>query len=331
MKKSTKIILLVLILLLAAGLGAGLFLMQREAESEVIENAGSSDNAVKPVTSITRGETEYPLKKRTDTVLILGTDRTENKPTNSEIESYYNFDLADFIVLLVFDHDAKTVAPFQVNRDTVCSVPWLAVNGIVGGHRTEQICFAHTYGSGKNDSCENTRNAVSGLLYNVPVDNYMAFTMDAVPIINDLVGGVTVTLEDDIPALGEDYVKGAKIRLNGKDALRFVRTRDTMYLDSNLTRQQHQRIYLTAFTAAAREAVKSNEDLAVDTFRAIDKFMCTDLTVNDISEIVDWLCEYEVLPVISPDGEVTQGEKFAEFIVDEASLWSCVESTFVKS
>ena len=331
MKKATKTILLLLIVLLVAGLGAGIFLVQKQAENEVIEGAGSSENAVKTITSLTRDGAEYPLKRRTDTVLIMGTDRTEDKSTNSDFEAYYNYDLADFIALLVFDHDAKTVTPLQVNRDTMCAVPWLGVNGIVGGHRTEQICFAHTYGTGKNDSCENVRNAVSELLYGVPVDNYMAFTMDAVPIINDLVGGVRLTLEDDVPALGEDYVKGANITLRGKDALRFVRTRDTLLLDSNLIRQKHQRLYLEGFTVAAREAVKDNEDLAVDAFKAIDRFMCTDLTVNDISAIVDQLCEYTVLPVISPDGEVKKGEKFAEFYVDEDSLWSCVKSTFCRS
>ena len=320
-----------LIVLLAAGLGAGIFFVQKQADSEVIEGAGSSENAVKAITSLTHAGSEYPLKKRTDAILVIGTDRTEDKSTNSEIEAYYNYDLADFITLLVFDHDAKTVTPFQLNRDTMCAVPWLAVNGIVGGHRTEQLCYAHTYGSGKNDSCENVRNAVSELLYGVPVDNYIAFTMDAVPIINDLVGGVRVTLEDDVPALGEEYVKGANITLHGKDALRFVRTRDTLLLDSNLTRQKHQRLYLAGFTEAAREAVKENENLAVDTFQAIDRYLCTDLTVNDISQIVDHLCEYTVFPVISPDGELVMGEKYAEFHVDDASLWSCVKSTFCKS
>ena len=331
MKKATKTVLILLIVLLAAGLGAGIFFVQQQANSEVIEGAGSSENAVKAIISLSREGNEYPLKKRTDIVLVLGTDRTEDKTTNSDIEAYYNYDLADFIALLVFDHDAKTVTPLQVNRDTMCAVPWLAVNGIVGGHRTEQICYAHTYGTGKNDSCENVRNAVSDLLYGVPVDNYIAFTMDAVPIINDLVGGVRVTLEDDVPALGEEYVKGANITLHGKDALRFVRTRDTLLLDSNLTRQNHQRLYLAGFTEAAREAVKANEDLAVDAFQAIDRFLCTDMTVNDISQAVDRLCEYTVLPVVSPEGELVMGEKYAEFYVDDDSLWDCVKSTFCRS
>ena len=77
--------------------------------------------------------------------------------------------------------------------------------------------------------------------------------------------------------------------------------------------------------------MKENENLAVDAFKAIDRFMCTDLTVNDISDMVNQLCEYEILPVISPEGEVIKGEKYAEFHVNDASLWSCVKSTFCKA
>lgn len=333
MKKPTNKFLIILIVILATAIGTGLFFVQKAINNEVIEGAGSAQNAVKAVTSIIHGGKVYRLKRNTDAVLVMGIDRSEDKSTNFEfeIEAYYNYDMADFIALLVFDHEAKTVTPFQVNRDTMCAVPWLGVNGIVGGHRTEQIALAHSYGTGKHDSCVNVRNAVSDFLYGVPVDNYMAFTMDAVPIINDLVGGVRVTLEDDIPSLGKEFVKGATVTLRGKEALGFVRTRDTRLLNSNLIRQNHQRIYLAAFAEAARNAVQGNEDLAVDVFKAVDRFMCTDLTVNDVSAMVNQLCEYTVLPVVSPDGELVMGERFAEFYVDDDSLWDCVRQTFCRA
>ena len=66
--------------------------------------------------------------------------------------------------------------------------------------------------------------------------------MDAVPLLNDLVGGVTVKLEDDIPQLGPAYRKGESVTLRGKEALRFVRYRDTSLLDDNLRRMGHHRL-----------------------------------------------------------------------------------------
>ena len=106
--------------------------------------------------------------------------------------------------------------------------------------------------------------------------------------------------------------------------------------ESNATRMAHQRLYLAGFTDAARAAAAKNQDLAVDAFKAIDRFLCTNLTVNNISEIVNDLCEYEILPVVTPEGTYTQSDLFveglehAEFHPDEASLWDCVRSVFCR-
>ena len=43
---------------------------------------------------------------------------------------------------------------------------------------TGQLALAHTYGSGEEDSCENTVLAVENLLYGVGIDHYVSLTMD---------------------------------------------------------------------------------------------------------------------------------------------------------
>ena len=240
----------------------------------------------------------------------------------------FNYNLCDFLVVLVFDHADKTITPVQICRDTMCDVPWISVNGITDGTEYQQIAYAHTYGSGKEDSCVNTRSAVSNLLCGVPIDNYFAFTMDAVPVLNDLVGGVTVKLTDDIPALGPQYVRGAEVTLKGKEALRFVRYRDTELLDSNLTRMAHHRLYLEAFTKASRTALEENEDLVTQAFKTLEPFLCTDLSLENISDIVRYIDEYELLPAVTPDGKYVMGLEYAEFLVEEDSLWECVRTVF---
>ena len=273
---------------------------------------------------------EYPLKRHLSTVLLIGTDNFVEDEEEFEYEMFYNMEMADFLIVLAFDHEAKTVTPFQICRDTMCQVPWLTVNGMVGGTRLEQISLAHSYGSGGKDSCINTRNAVENLLYGMLIDSYFSFTMDTVPLLNDLVGGVTVKLEDDIPALGPEYTAGASVTLRGEEALHFVRYRDLTQLDGNLNRMAHHRVYLDAFLGQSRRALEKDSDLAVKAFDKAERFLCTDLTVNNVSKIVDELCEYEVLPVVTPRGEYVAGELFAEYYVDDASLWDCVYSTFCR-
>ena len=328
-KKNMTPVLLALVILLAAGLGFMVWKVQRDADSEVIIEAGQSLHADHTSEYLTYQEKTYPVKRRMSSVLLIGTDNYVDDTKQNRIDAFYNYNQSDFLVILVFDHDNKTVLPLQVNRDTMCAVPWLTVNGMVGGYVTEQIALAHTYGSGKDDSCENVVQAVRDLLYQAPVDHYLAFTMDAVPVINDLVGGVTVTLEDDVPALGEEFVKGATVTLRGKNALTFVRTRE-LNLNGNMTRMNHQRLYLASFTETARAAAEKNQDLATQAFKAIDPFLTTNMTVNHISEIIDDLVNYEILPVISPEGELVMGEEHVEFYADDASVWECVYTAFCR-
>ena len=271
----------------------------------------------------------YPVKRGLESVLLIGTDNMMENEKPSKVEAFYNDGMADYLLLLVFDHNKKTVTPLQINRDTLCDVPWLSVNGLVGRYQELQITYAHSFGSGKQDSSKNTVNAVSGLLFGAPVDRYFTFSMDTVPIVNDLVGGVTVTLEDDIPALGEKYLKGATIKLKGKEALAFVRTRVHNRLDANVTRMSHQRLYMNAFAAQAKTKIEANPEFVVDAFEKVERFLNTDLSVEMVSHLVDNYYEYSVLPMITATGSYTQAEnRTAQFHADEDSLWNCVHTAF---
>ena len=328
MKKITRRLLLVLDIILVLVLIAGIRFIQRRTDEKEAEAVTEKDLSKRYTRTINIGEKSIPLKRSMSAILLIGTDNYIDDSKQNETEAFYNFNLADFLVILVFDHGNKTVTPFQICRDTMCDVPWLSVNGLVGGTEFEQITFAHTYGSGKDDSCVNTRNAVSSLLFDIPIDSYFAFSMDAVPVMNDIVGGVTVRLEEDIPALGPEYVRGASVVLRGDEALRFVRYRDTELLDSNLARMAHHRLYMEAFTDAARTALSKNEDLFLDAFKAAEPFLCTDLTVEQISDMVEDLNGYTVLPTVTPEGLYIMGDQFAEYYLDDDALQQCVIDTF---
>lgn len=320
--KKEKLLLIILVVLLILGVVVGVLYVQKRAAEQDQQLVSAEDTEKRFRPSISYQGQNYPLKRNTSSLLLIGTDIMEGdgKPVDDELT--YNFKLADFIVVLLFDHSNKTVTPFQVCRDSMCDVDTLR------GLRRMQITLAHTMGNGKEESCITVKKALERLIYGVPIDNYVSFTMDAVPVLNDLVGGVTVKLEDDIPQLGDAYRKGESVTLRGKEALRFVRYRDTSLLDDNLRRMGHHRLYLYAFTEAARGALSRDQDLAIKAFKLVDPFLCTDLTVDDVSKIVDNLCNYEILPVVTPTGVYIKGEQFPEYILDETVLWDCVHSVF---
>ena len=329
-RKRNQILLGILALMLLAGLAFAVYTVQKQADSEVIPEAGTSWNADHTAEYIVYQDKQYPVIRRLSTLLLIGTDHFEEDEEELILQDKLrNRSMADFLVVLVFDHDKKTVTPFQFNRDTICEVPWLDADGKTGGWKAEHIAYAHSYGSGKADSCENTVNAVRKLIWDAPVDHYYAFTMDAVPLLNDLVGGVTIKLDQDIPDLGEEYVKGAEITLKGQNALRFIRYREKRG-GSNYYRMQRHRLYLAAFLENARAAVAKNQDLVVDAFKMVDPYICTDMSVNSLSEMVDQLCEYEMLDVVTPSGDIRPGEKNYDFHPHEDSLWNCVYTAYCR-
>ena len=57
------------------------------------------------------------------------------------------------------------------------------------------------------------------------IDHYVALSMDAVPVINDAVGGVAVRCMDDLTAYDPSLTEGAEITLMGDQALYYVRAR----------------------------------------------------------------------------------------------------------
>ena len=275
---------------------------------------------------IYKGET-FPVRKNLSAVLLIGTDSFLTDENRHVEGKNRNRDLADFVVVLVLDHQNRIMIPLQLNRDTICEIPWLDEHNQVGGYRLEHLTYAHTYGSGGEDSCVNTVRAVRQLLFGAPIDAYLSFTMDAVPLINDLVGGVTVKLSEDLPALGKDYVKDASIKLKGEAALRFIRYREKTG-GSNWFRMKRHRQYLYAFTDAARAAAEKNPNLAVDGFKRLSPFLCTNMSAENISKLIEQLCEYKLLETLSPSGDIVPGEKYYEFHVHEDSLWECVASAY---
>ena len=320
--KTKRILLVIAELLGVAAIVFGVLFYQKRAEEQDAGLVSADEAARRYRPSVSYQDKDYPLKRNISSLLLIGTDNYTND-ANQRDDLPYNYNQADFLAVLVFDHNAKTVTPLQICRDTMCDVRTTS-----GRVRQMQITLAHSYFSGKAESCINTREAVENLLFQVPIDSYFAFTMDAVPLANDLVGGVTLKLEDDIPELGPGYVKGVSVTLKGKDALRFVRFRDTGLVDDNVRRMAHHRLYVESFVEAAREMAAKDPDFTMRAFRTVEKFLNTDLSVDNISRMLDNLNEYEILPTLTPAGEYRMGEKYAEYYVDTASLWDCVHTVF---
>ena len=85
----------------------------------------------------------------------------------------------------------------SVDRNTVTPVRSLADDGTYLATTDIQLSLAHSMGLDQNMRAENTVDAVSTLLKGQKIDGYAMINMSAIQVVNDMVGGVTVTIEDD--------------------------------------------------------------------------------------------------------------------------------------
>lgn len=324
--KGTAAILAVVLVLLA-----GMLLLQRweNTQDAPVSSSGPS-SAVEADAPVDGREityyngTAYARREDLETVLLLGVDKFEGETP----EGYVNNQQADFLLLLVLDEENETCTPIQLNRDTMTQIQILGVTGEPAGTFTGQLALAHTYGSGEEDSCENTVLAVENLLYSVGIDHYVSLTMDGVALLNDLVGGVTVEVLDDFSGIDDSLVQGETVTLQGQQALTYVRSRGGMEDSSNLHRMERQRQYLAALQQQLKAAVQQEDGFTLDALLQLNEYMVSDCTVNQLSDLGDSLAAYQVSDILTTPGDAQEGEEFMEFTVDEDALQQLVMDVF---
>jgi LCP family protein required for cell wall assembly len=269
---------------------------------------------------------DYVLRDGLETVLIIGLDTL--KAENGD--SYNNDKQADFLILLVIDSKAGTCKAIRINRDTMAQMNVLGVAGDKIGTATKQIALAHTYGNGREVSCRNVANAVSGLLLGVDVHHYVSLTMEAVPVYNDLVGGVTLEVLDDFTGLDDTLIKGETVTLTGEQALLYVRARYGMEDPTNEARMRRQRQYLELLHAKSRALAAEDDAFISRAALKLTNYLVSDCSGNRLESLLGNLAQYELDAMLDIEGESVRGEEFMEFYPDEDSLTQVVIECFYK-
>ena len=334
MKKKAMIILGVIAVL--ALLGAVICLMltgqmgswQGNAEEVVQDTEGKTIDEMigktEPVPLKFQGKTYLP-KKNVKAYLIMGIDRSGKAVPTKNLHAGQ----ADTLVVLAVDHDAKTYTALQLDRDTMMDVEVLSPDGTsVVDVQHMQICLAHTTGTGMEDSCENTVRAVSKLLCHVPINGYVSIMMDSLSILNDAVGGVSVTIQDDFSQDDPTLVMGQTITLDGQQAYHFLRGRMSVGDGTNTSRMRRQREYLQGYIEKLRQYVSEDSGFAISLFQEIQPYMVTDISGKTINELAGTLPKYLNCGFVTIAGEYVVVDDYMEFHVDQQNLTETVLSLF---
>jgi len=273
------------------------------------------DNTITREYIVVNGK-NYIKNEDIELVLITGLDSFEVEID----EGYMNDDLADFLYLLVINKSDKTITPIHINRDSMVNYQRLGPMGDIVGYSYGQVALSHTYGDGGLTSLCNVKDAISDLFYGVHIDYYASLTMDAVPIINDSVGGVTVYVEDDFGGIDDSLIQGQECLLLGDSSLLFVRARGEMKDSTNLTRMKRQRAYMNAIYKKFMETVINDDSYSKNILQEISPYMVSSANITELQMFIKLVKDYKLLETQILNGEARLGEKNIEYYIDMKNL-----------
>lgn len=334
--KRAFVVILSLFLVFALVAGASFLLMYNKGKSNLQNEQGvdsiptGEDNPPESVDGRTikyKGST-YQLNDNLVTILFMGTDNYEPPPDSS---APGNNGQADALFLLTVDTDTGKTDVIGISRDSMVDIDIFASDGGFVKTARRQVCLAYAYGDGREKSCENVSRSVSRLFFGMPIKYYASIDLRPIGIFNDAVGGVKVSALEDIRLSGGFVKKGESVILKGEDARRYVQYRDTAKLDSNNSRMRRQQQYLTAFAQKALSMTKKDITLPVKMYNKFSRYIITNLKTSEITYLSSNILknnEKGQFDFRMVKGDVVQGEKFAEFVVDETALFELILDVF---
>lgn len=269
----------------------------------------------------------YEYNEEIMTFLIMGIDK---KNEVRKVAEGTDGGQADALFLAVMNPKDRSIKVIALNRNTMADIDVYDKEGNYVTTTNAQIATQHGFGNGVEESCEYQRDAVQRLFYQMPVHGYAAINMSAIAAINDAVGGVDVTLKEDLTKINKEFKEGNTVHLSGEDAFWYVKYRDVEQFGSADGRLARQKQYLNAFIGKAKETARKDIGIVTQLYQGIMSQMVTDISLDEAvylaSELVDYHFDENSLYTLA--GETVMGEQFEEFYPDEDALYEMILEVF---
>lgn len=272
----------------------------------------------------------YRYNNLIENVLYIGIDSEGAMETS---QAYGSAPRSDVVMLVVMDSYHKTLSILSFNRNTMLEIRQYDVEGNPLTPVEEQLAYAFAAGNGGTRSCEITADAISDLLGGIPVDRYVVMNRSSLPYINQMLGGVTVTLPDD--SLAQQFpglTAGSTVTLTDEQAAAFVRYRDTDQAFSNNDRMERQK----AFVLGAIDKLEGNvlQD-PEQTWEQMNDSNMSDYVMTNITQgqYLNYVNILEDLDLSQPnfyipEGESDDSEELEKYYINENSLKQLILDIF---
>lgn len=309
----------------AAAVGFLVWTALRVSDSTEPAGAAVTDEEADAETVTWKGK-KYRYNDHLSNYLLLGVDNEEIVETSS---GEANAGQADAIYVLSMDRVEKRVTVVSVPRDTMTEIRLYGPGAKDLGTSIDHISLSYAYGDGAHESCRLTREAVSNLLYGLPIQSYCAVSMDAMKVLTETVGSLKVTvpndsLEEAAPVFGE----GMAVTLTPENTEFFLRYRDTEAGQSALARMERQQAFLKAFGEAAGERASEDPAFAAQLYAALEPYMVTTMGKAEFVSLAQSAAEGKMETGWTVPGEGTAGDSYDEYRTDDEALYGRIIETF---
>ena len=286
----------------------------------------NSDSSTDSREMITYKNETYVKKGNLETYLIAGIDAPGKV---EKVTEYDGTGQCDVLAVIVRDRSTDQCKLLSIDRNTITAVKSLDNDGTYLDTTDIQISLAHAMGFDQQVRAENTVDAVSHLLGDQTIDGYAMVNMGAIQVVNDMVGGVTVTIEDDFSDIDPSMKKGETVTLMGEQAEKYVRSRKEISDGSNQNRMSRQSTYEEAFKPAFRNKCAENSKFPLEVYHAMEDYMTTNISAKKFCRLAILMSDENQDEKVAISGTYGLDEdEWQTFTPDEDSLQEAILELF---
>ena len=286
----------------------------------------NSDSSTDSRETITYKNETYVKKGNLETYLIAGIDAPGKV---EKVTEYDGTGQCDVLAVIVRDRSTDQCKLLSIDRNTITAVKSLDNDGTYLDTTDIQLSLAHAMGFDQQVRAENTVDAVSHLLGDQTIDGYAMVNMGAIQVVNDMVGGVTVTIEDDFSDVDPSMKKGETVTLMGEQAEKYVRSRKEISDGSNQNRMSRQSTYEEAFKPAFRNKCAENSKFPLEVYHAMEDYMTTNISAKKFCRLAILMSDENQDEKVAISGTYGLDEDdWQTFTPDEDSLQEAILELF---
>ena len=328
--KGTRILrnIVIVIVIIALLLAAAVLILDRFGHSQLTNNDANltpiDDAELDNAGRIRYKGQLYEFKKDITSILLMGVDSRSKEESEGE---FGGSNQSDMNVLAVFDPTTKAITLISISRDAMVEMEVLDEVGNPAGTARAQLALSYSYGDGADISCRLTREAVSGLFFDLPIQSYASIYLNGVADLIGEVGGVEVKSLETFGTFRE----GETVELTRSNAENYIRYRDHS-IDGNNQRMERQKQVLKALAKTMLSRVREKPISALTIYDAVKRNVTTDLNTGSILYLARTAAGMHMNDeVLKVKGESVMGEQnHAEYLVDETALFEMILSVFYK-